>query len=107
MKRFILIILCLLLSSHTCQKKIDNVVDRSMVSYIDTLSRHQLDSLFIADTLSFDAESDWIQSMSLTEDRKPLYKYVFIKNLTDSTGVIYTMCSYMDTLYIIDKRVIE
>ena len=77
-----------------------------MVEYADTLSRACLDSLFIADTLSSDLENDWI-NLTLLNDSKDrlLYKYVFIKEMTDSTGIIYTLYSYQDTLYIINKRI--
>jgi len=79
-----------------------------MIVTEDTLTKHQLDSLFIADTLSFNIEEDWIQSITLSEDKKDLfYKYVYIKSLTDSTGTIYTLYSYMDTLFIINKRIVE
>lgn len=109
MRKLIIIILAIFLSTSTCHKKIDNVInEHSMVEWVDTLNRNQLDSLFIADTLSFDIENDWIQSQALSEDKSEiLYKYVYIKTLTDSTGTIYTLCSYKDTLYIINKRIVE
>lgn len=101
----------LFLSVSTCQRKIENGLNNvKMISYEDTLSRKQLDSLFIADTLSFDVENDWIQSSAIVDDtigRYIAYKYIYIKNITDSTGVIYTMYSYQDTLFIINKKVIE
>lgn len=109
MKQILLIILTFILSVSTCQRKIDNVVDqRTMISYDDTLNRHQLDSLFITDTLSFNIENDWISSSVVSEDKKDiLYKYVYIKELTDSTQVLYTLCTYQDTLYIINKRIVK
>lgn len=101
----------LFLSVSTCQRKIENGLNNvKMISYEDTLSRKQLDSLFIVDTLSFDVENDWIQSSTIVDDtigRYIAYKYIYIKNITDSTGVIYTMYSYQDTLFIINKKVIE
>lgn len=101
----------LFLSVSTCQRKIENGLNNvKMISYEDTLSRKQLDSLFIVDTLSFDVENDWIQSSAIVDDtigRYIAYKYIYIKNITDSTGVIYTMYSYQDTLFIINKKVIE
>jgi hypothetical protein len=104
-----MIILAFFLSVSTCQKKVNMVIDEQrMVAVEDTLTRHQLDSLFIADTLSFNIEEDWIQSQVLSEDKKEfLYKYVYIKSLTDSTGTIYTLYSYQDTLFIINKRVVK
>ena len=92
MKHILILILAFILSVPTCQKKVNTVIDEQrMVAVEDTLTRHQLDSLFIADTLSFDMEKDWIQSQVLSEDKKEfLYKYVYIKSLTDSTGTIYT-----------------
>lgn len=104
-----MIILALILSVSTCQKKVNMVIDEQrMVAVEDTLTRHQLDSLFIADTLSFNIEEDWIKSQVLSEDKKEfLYKYVYIKSLTDSTGTIYTLCSYPDTLFILNKRIVE
>ena len=101
----------LFLSVSTCQRKIENGLNNvKMISYEDTLSRKQIDSLFIVDTLSFDVENDWIQSSTIVDDtigRYIAYKYIYIKNITDSTGVIYTMYSYQDTLFIINKKVIE
>lgn len=101
----------LFLSVSTCQRKNENGLNNvKMISYEDTLSRKQLDSLFIADTLSFDVENDWIQSSAIVDntiERYIAYKYIYIKNITDSTGVIYTMYSYQDTLFIINKKVIE
>lgn len=108
MKQFFIIFLVFILAVSTCQKRTNLTDNSKMVSYDDTLSRRQLDSLFIADTLSFNIENEWIQSMVVTEDkRSALYKYVYIKEITDSTQVIYTLCSYQDTLYIINKRVVE
>lgn len=109
MKHILILILAFILSVPTCQKKVNTVIDEQrMVAIEDTLTRHQLDSLFIADTLSFDMEKDWIQSQVLSEDKKEfLYKYVYIKSLTDSTGTIYTLCSYQDTLFIINKRIVK
>ena len=111
MNKILMLILAFLLSVSTCQKKPNNigvVNEYTMLIQEDTLTRNQLDSLFIADTLSFDIEEDWIQSQVLTEDKKDfLYKYVYIKSLTDSTGTIYTLYSYQDTLFIINKRIVE
>lgn len=109
MHKLIIVILALLLSTSTCQKKVDyNVNEHTMIEWADTLNRNQLDSLFVADTLSFDIENDWIQSQAVSENKTDiLYKYVYIKELTDSTGTMYTLCSYKDTLYIINKRTVE
>ena len=109
MKYFVMFIWALFLSVSTCQKKVENVIFESrMISIEDTLSRHQLDSTFIADTLSFNIEDDWITSQVISEDRKELlYKYVYIKSLTDTTGTIYTLYTYQDTLFILNKRIVE
>ena len=109
MHKLIIIILALFLATSTCQKKVEKVVnERTMIEWVDTLNQHQLDSLFVADTLSFDIENDWIVSQVGAENKRELlYKYVYIKSLTDSTGTIYTLCSYQDTLYIINKRIAE
>jgi len=108
MNRLLLIFIAFILSVSTCQKKIDQVIEHTMMETEDTLTRQQLDSVFVADTLSFNIEEDWIQSSALTQDKKDfLYKYVYIKELTDSTGTIYTLCTYQDTLYILTKRIAE
>lgn len=108
MNKIIAILLAFLLSVSTCQKKTDNIIERTMVTVEDTLTRAQLDSVFTVDEISFNIEEDWITSPVLTADRKEyLYKYVFIKDMTDSTGIVYTLCSYQDTLYILNKRVVE
>ena len=107
MKQILTIILAFLLSVSTCQKK-PVTVEPAMVVTEDTLTRSQLDSVFIVDNLSFNIEEDWIASSALTEDKTDfLYKYVFIKELTDSTGTLYTLCSYQDTLFILNKRIVE
>ena len=108
MKHIITIILAFLLSVSTCQKKQDVDVDQTMIVTEDTLTRFQLDSVFIVDGLSNDLEEDWIVSSVLDENKKELlYKYVFIKELTDSTGYIYTLWGYQDTLFILNKRIVE
>ena len=108
MKHIITIILAFLLSLSTCLKKQDVDVDQTMIVTEDTLTRSQLDSVFIVDGLSNDLEEDWIVSSVLDENKKEfLYKYVFIKELTDSTGYIYTLCGYQDTLFILNKRIVE
>lgn len=109
MNKIITILLAFLLSVSTCQKKADNMIqEHTMIAVEDTLTRAQLDSVFTVDELSFNIEEDWISSPVLSEDKKNyLYKYVFIKELTDSTGTVYTLCSYQDTLYILNKRVVE
>ena len=111
MSKFIIILLTLFLSVSTCQRKVNHKLqDLKMITYEDTLSRKQVDSVFIMDTLSFDIEHDWIQSSSIIDDtlgKYIAYKYVYIKNLTDSTGVIYTLYTYQDSLFIINKKIIE
>jgi hypothetical protein len=108
MKHILTIILALILSVSTCQKKQDVDVDQTMIVLEDTLTRTQLDSVFIVDDLSPNLEEDWITSTVLNEDKSGfLYKYVFIKELTDSTGYIYTLCGYQDTLFILNKRIVE
>ena len=108
MHKILMVFLALFLSISTCQKKSSDSNNITMVSVEDTLTHSQLDSLFIADTLSFNIEEDWINSTVLNEDKsKLLYKYVYIKSLTDSTGTIYTLYSYQDTLFIINKRVVK
>jgi hypothetical protein len=108
MKHIITIILAFLLSVSTCQKKQDVNVDQTMVVQEDTLTRTQLDSVFIVDGLSQDLEQDWITSSVLSGDRSDLlYKYVFIKELTDSTQYVYTLYGYQDTLFILNKRIVE
>ena len=108
MKHILTIILAFLLSVSTCQKKQDVEVDQTMIVTEDTLTRTQLDSVFIVDELSPNLEEDWIESTVLSEDKTDfLYKFVFIKELTDSTGYIYTLCGYQDTLFILNKRIVE
>ena len=108
MNKLILLITAIVLSVSTCHKKIDNVIDHSILATEDTLTKTQLDSIFIADTLSFDIENDWIQSQTVTPDQTGfLYKYVYIKSLTDTTGVIYTLNTYQDTLFILNKRIMK
>ena len=109
MNKIIALFLALLLSASTCQKKVDNeIIEHTMIAVEDTLTRAQLDSVIMVDELSFNIEEDWIASPVLSEDRSELlYKYVFIKEMTDSTGTVYTLCSYQDTLYILNKRVVE
>lgn len=111
MSKVLIVLLALFLSVSTCQRKVENKLrNLKMITYKDTLSRKQIDSLFITDTLSFDIEHDWIQSSSIIDDtlgKYIAYKYVYIKNLTDSTGVIYTLYTYQDSLFIINKKVIE
>lgn len=106
MKKFILLLVIFICSASTCNRKVETIKQQTMVEYADTLSRAGLDSLFIADTLSSDLENDWI-NLTLLNDSKDrlLYKYVFMKEMTDSTGIIYTLYSYRDTLYIINKRI--
>lgn len=111
MSKFLVIFLTLFLSVSTCQMKVENrLQDLKMITYDDTLSRKQVDSLFIVDSLSFDIENDWIQSSAVIDDslgRYIAYKYVYIKNLTDSTGVIYTLYTCQDSLFIINKKIIK
>lgn len=108
MHKILVILLALFLSVSTCNKKVNQVVEHSMIAVEDTLTRVQLDSVFIVDNLPFNVEDDWITSAVLSEDKKEyLYKYVYIKEITDSTGTVYTLCTYQDTLYILNKRVVE
>ena len=103
-----MLFLAFFLSVSTCQKKVDNVPEQKMIVTQDTLTRNQLDSVITVDELSFNIEEDWITSAVLNEDKNDyLYKYVFIREVTDSTGTVYTLWSYMDTLYILNKRVVE
>lgn len=111
MSKFIVIFLTLFLLVSTCQRKVENNFQNlKMMAYDDTLSRKQVDSLLIVDSLSFDIGNDWIQSSAVIDDslgRYIAYKYVYIKNLTDSTGVIYTLYTYQDSIFIINKKIIK
>ena len=78
-----------------------------MISYDDTLNSRQLDSLFAEEEISPNIESDWIMSRAVSDKQEMLYKYVYIKELTDSTGVLYTLHIYNDTLFIINKRIMQ
>lgn len=106
MNKILLLLVACILSVSTCHKKVSTVVDGTMIAVEDTLTKPQLDSVFIADELSFDIENNWIPFCVLTEDKKDfLYKYVYVKSLTDSTELIYTLRTYQDTLYILNKRI--
>ena len=108
MKQILAIFVAFLLSVSTCQKKVDNYHEHVMTATEDTLTQHQLDSVIFADGLSHNIEEDWISSPVIDMDKtKFLYKYIFIKEMTDSTGTVYTLWSYQDTLYILNKRVVE
>lgn len=108
MRKILMLLLAFFLSVSTCQKKIDSVPEQKMIVTQDTLTRNQLDSVFTVDELSFNIEEDWIESAALNEDKTDiLHKYVFIKELTDSTGTVYTLCTYQDTLFILNKRIVE
>lgn len=111
MTKILLSLLVIFLSVSTCQKKIDQRIEGvQMICTDDTLTRHQVDSLFITDSLSFDISNDWISSPVVLENeygKEMIYKYIFIKNLTDTTGTIYTLYGYQDTLFIINKKIIK
>lgn len=108
MKNFLMLFLAFILSVSTCQKKVDPAIEQRMIVTQDTLTRNQLDSVLTVDALSFNIEEDWIESAVLNEDKTDLlYKYVFIKEVTDSTGTVYTLCTYQDTLFILNKRIVE
>ena len=110
MKQILMLLLAFLLSVSTCQKKAETVDEQRMIVTQDTLTKYQLDSVFRVDDLSFNIEEDWIDSAVLTEDKTDiLHKYIYIKELTDSTGTVYTLWSYVDidSLYILNKRVVE
>ena len=103
MRRFFICLIFILCISckHTPQ------VDRNMICIEDTLCKAGLDSLFLTDSLSFNME-DWIPSTAVEENKDNIfYKYVYIKEITDSTQIIYTLSSYQDTLYIINKRTVK
>ena len=108
MRKLLMLFLAFFFSVSTCQKKPETIDEQQMIVTEDTLTRYQLDSLFMADELSFNIKEDWIESSVLNQDKNDLlYKYVYIKELTDSTGTVYTLCTYQDSLYIINKRVVE
>lgn len=108
MRKLLMLFLAFFFSVSTCQKKPETIDEQKMIVTEDTLTRYQLDSLFMADDLSFNIEEDWIDSAVLNEDKTDiLHKYVYIKEITDSTGTVYTLYTYQDTLYIINKRTVE
>lgn len=78
-------------------------------SYIDTLSRWQLDSLGSVDRISIDFNKDWNKVTGVDyETHVFLIKYLFIKSYADSTSIIYTLRTIdipRDTLYIVEKRI--
>ena len=76
-----------------------------MTAREDTLTRVQLDSLCVADSLSTNFAEDWLNALVIDDDRQPLVKYGFIKELTDSTELIYTLSTYQDSLFIMNKRI--
>lgn len=103
-----MLFLAFFLSVSTCQKKPDSTQEPKMLVTQDTLTRTQLDSVFTVNELSFNIEEDWIDSPVINEDKTDiLHKYIYIQELTDSTGTVFTLWSYMDTLFILNKRVVE
>lgn len=108
MRKLLMLFLAFFFSVSTCQKKPETIDEQKMIVTEDTLTRYHLDSLFMADDLSFNIEEDWIDAAVLNEDKTDiLHKYVYIKEITDSTGTVYTLYAYQDTLYIINKRTVE
>lgn len=108
MRKLLMLFLAFFFSVSTCQKKPETIDEQKMIVTEDTLTRYQLDSLFMADDLSFNIEEDWIDAAVLNEDKTDIiHKYVYIKEITDSTGTVYTLYTYQDTLYIINKRTVE
>lgn len=106
MRKILALILIFVISGSTCHKRIEKEVIRTtMLSFEDTLTKQELDSMFICDTLSLNIENDWIPSVAFSADNDILYKYVYIKNDPDDGGTIYTLSSYQDTLFIISKRI--
>ena len=108
MRKLLMLFLAFFFSVSTCQKKVDSIPEQKMLVTQDTLNREQLDSVFIVNDLSFNIEEDWIDSGVLNEEKTDiLHKYIYVQELTDSTGTVYTLWSYMDTLFILNKRVVE
>ena len=108
MRNLLLILLALFFSTSTCQKKTETAQEQKMLVVQDTLNKYQLDSALTADELSYDIENDWIDLQVLNEEKSDvLHKYLYISELNDSTGTVYTLWSYMDTLYILNKRTVE
>ena len=70
MNKILLLLVACILSVSTCHKKVSTVVDGTMIAVEDTLTKPQLDSVFIADELSFDIENNWIPFCVLTEDKR-------------------------------------
>ena len=101
--------MALFLSVSNCERKVNTISkEKTMIETVDTLNRRQLDSIIISDALSLNLDEDWIKSKVLSQDRQEfLYKYLYIKSLTDSTGIVYTLSSYQDTLFIINKRIVK
>ena len=107
MHKIIALLVVFILSISTCHKQVPPS-DGTMFAVEDTLTKSQLDSIFIVNELSFDIEDKWIPFCIPTEDKKDFfYKYVYVKELTDSTEIIFTLRTYQDTLYILNKRIVK
>lgn len=106
MRNFLIIFIMAILSVSTCRNGIPKQT-YGMHETEDTLNMNQMDSVFLSDSISGDIENDWIQIVSLSERKNPIYKYLYIKELTDSTELIYTLYEFQDSLYIVNKRTVK
>lgn len=108
MKSFLFKI-CLFLIVLTSASKCNGSGDGSnliMVGFQRVMTVEQIDSLCRADTLAYDLES-WIHADFVDyETGSAIRKYSYIKELTDSTELIYII-TYKDGTYNVLKRVVE
>ena len=108
MKAFILKILLLVLvftSASKCGGG-NSEPPATMIGYEMVLNSAQLDSLFTADALDSDFEN-WIKvSLIDYETGNAFVKYTYIKEITDSTELIYVVTP-IDTLYNVIKRIVK
>lgn len=82
-------------------------IDGVMTVKTDTFSFYQLDSLCAEEGMSVNLSTDWYYTYTKDYNTSaPLIKYLYIKEQTDSTEIIYTVFPYRDSLYIIEKRTV-
>lgn len=106
-KIFIFLFLFVSLIACCCLTKVKVKNDgTSMFGYEKIINGRQLDSIITVDTLNPFIDEWLTMTFYEYETNVPVKQRMFIKELTDSTEVIYVLVE-KDSLYLITKRIVK
>ena len=69
-------------------------------------TKKQIDSILVIEKVSTNLNDDWASLLMYDENNKPIYQYVYIKELNKKSEVVYQII-LIDSTFTLNKRIVE